>query len=99
MSTVDKSLEISNHFDEYEEKSHQRRKYMDGLKRYLEDLKHSSDEIPEEGPTPAKKAKISEPISIFQHLFENPEPHTHHGQWKLVNENENSATFGFAQGT
>ena len=63
---MDKSIEIPDNFDEYTEKSRQRRKYMDGLKRFIEDLTHPSDPVIE-GPSSAKRARLSEGVtSVFQ---------------------------------
>lgn len=98
-SLVDKSIEIPDNFDEYTEKSRQRRKYMDGLKRFIEDLAHPSDPV-NEGPSPAKRARLSEGVtSVFQQAVVPFESRSDHGHWTLLNENENSATFGFAMGT
>ena len=98
-SLEDKSIEIPDNFDEYTEKSHQRRKYMDGLKRFIEDLAHPSDPA-NEGPSPAKRARLSEGVtSVFQQAVVPFESRSDHGHWTLLNENENSATFGFAMGT
>ena len=72
---------------------------MDGLKRFIEDLAHPSDPA-NEGPSPAKRARLSEGVtSVFQQAVVPFESRSDHGHWTLLNENENSATFGFAMGT
>ena len=72
---------------------------MDGLKRFIEDLAHPSDPV-NEGPSPAKRARLSEGVtSVFQQAVVPFESRSDHGHWTLLNENENSATFGFAMGT
>ena len=42
-----------------------------------------------------KKAKLSENISVFQHLLQTQEPRVDYTHWNLKQENESSATFTF----
>lgn len=88
-------LEKSNEtleIDAYETRSKERRQHTHSLKRFLDDLDQSSSPAEE---VPTKKAKISEHLSIFQHLAQRQKERTDYSHWNLLSEKENGATFGF----
>ncbi len=77
---------------ECEKKSEERRDYINGLKRFLDNLDKTAVE---EDEPPMKKAKKASPESVFQQIAQARVDRCDLGNWSLVEETSTTAVFGF----